>query len=228
MLNISTIVYHILFISGCIALFFAPFLLVFYAKNRHKIHKTITFVEFMETFFHAPEAKFLIMAWVFAESLFWFVAPEFLLVFMLFLPKKRSTKIILYDFIGILAGTIVGLLLPLSISFINHTPYVYSGMLTSVTEWYQSYGVFGLLFQPTSGIPYKVFIAESVAFGIPFLTFLTVAMAIRMARYAAFFFAFQLIRRFTYAFISRHYVLYTIAVLVVFSISLLKVALIYQ
>ncbi|MDO4773978.1 MAG: hypothetical protein Q4A37_02530 [Candidatus Saccharibacteria bacterium] len=228
MLSFLAIVSHILFISSCIALFFAPFLLVFYVKNRYKIHKTVTFAEFMEAFFHAPEAKLLIIAWVFAESLFWFVAPEFLLVFMLFLPKKRGTKIILYDFIGILAGTVVGLLLPLSISFINHTPYVYPGMLTSVSEWYQSYGIFGLLFQPFSGIPYKVFIAEAVTIGLPFVSFIVVAVAIRMTRYAVFFFTFQFIRRFTHTFIGRHFFVYTIIVLVVFSISLLKVALIYQ
>lgn len=228
MLSFADVIYHIAFISGCIAVFFAPFLLVFHIRNRAKFTKPLPFVQFMEAFFHSGEANLLIAAWVFAESLFWFVAPEFLLVFILFLPKKRSPKLILYDFLGILAGTVVGLLLPLSIEFVSSTPYVYPGMISAVAEWYQQCGVFSLLFQPTSGIPYKIFIAESIAFGIPFLNFLAAAMAIRMARYAAFFFTFQFIRRFTHKFISRHFIIYTIVVLIVFSISLLKVALIYQ
>ena len=183
---------HIFFISVCILLFFAPFFLAFFLKNRERLTTTrISYTKLMEEFFWSPFASIMVAVWVFAESIFWFVAPEFLLVFMLFLPKKRSAKLILYDFCGIFAGTVFGLVLPISMDFVKTTPYVYNGMIFAVENWLREFGSFGLIFQPTSGIPYKIFIAESAAAGIPFLSFLLVAMIIRMARYAAFFYSFQ-------------------------------------
>ena len=220
---------QIFFISVCIILFFAPFFLGFLLKNRKKLTtKKMSYTSLMEEYFWSPCASVMVAIWVFAESIFWFVAPEFLLVFMLFLPKKRSAKLILYDFYGILAGTIFGLILPISMDFVRKTPYVYGSMISAVENWLREFGPFGLIFQPTSGIPYKIFIAESAAAGIPFFSFLIVAMIIRMARYATFFYSFQFLRRFFAKLISKHYAIYTIFVLVIFSILLLRVAWIYK
>jgi hypothetical protein len=63
-------------VLASVALFFAPFVLVFYARNYRQItEKKPHFNFFMEKFFASKESNYLILAWAACEAVFWFIIP---------------------------------------------------------------------------------------------------------------------------------------------------------
>ncbi len=142
----------------------------------------------LEEFLKSRQADFLIFSWAAAEAVVWYVIPEFLLFLIIFLRIPNKKRLLIYDFLGTMFGTAVGFFVVKSFSF-NHEnlPFLTQSMIDQVVVWYQQLGIWGLSFQPFSGVPYKVFVMEAVGAGLPFVQFVFFGVVVRLFRYYIFF-----------------------------------------
>lgn len=208
-----------------ITLFFLPFVAAFWYRHRHQVAaKTPHFNYFMEKFFHSRESNALIAIWAAAEAVLWFVIPEFLLILIMFMKVKRKIHLVTYDIIGTVIGTIIALALQLPQKTLLAIPYVYQGMIDHVQEWFNDYGIFGIFFQPFSGVPYKVFnaLATDYQFFIPF--FIILAVIARMIRYLIIYEVTKALYPFVHTFVRRHYAILFLVAMVIFTVLLMKIS----
>lgn len=220
MANIILILQNYLFIQFSILLFFAPFYLSY--RFRHKLNE-LSFSEHLEYFFSSKEANFLVFLWAALEASVWFVIPEFLLLLIIFLRIKKKLQLFSYDVAGTIAGTILAFILPIPMEHISKIPYIQQHMVQQVEVWYQGLGIFGLIFQPLSGVPYKVFtlVAKNQVFFLP--TFILMAVLVRITRYYFFYYIFSNIYPFLHRFVYKNYLPLFIIACFIFTLTLLKV-----
>ena len=224
-LNILT---NIGLVGGSIALFCSPFVLYFYVHHRSDIAKSKPGVnQFIERFFESSSLNWLVLFWALAEALVWFVIPEFLLFLIIFMKVRHKANLLLYDIIGTIVGTLIGVMFHLSISAMLHIPYVYSGMFTKVHLWFSGMGIWGLVNQPFSGVPYKVFLNVAPEFGFNIVLFILLAIVLRVGRYAIFYIIFWLAYPALHKFVYRHYIVLLVLAIIVFSLALTKVSSMY-
>jgi hypothetical protein len=215
-------------VLASVALFFAPFVLVFYARNYRQItEKKPHFNFFMEKFFASKESNYLILAWAACEAVFWFIIPEFLLFLMVFMKVRNKVNLIKYDIIGTVIGTGIGLWWHASHETLLKIPYVYQGMIDQTKLWYDMHGVWGLIYQPFSGVPYKVFtnLALDYHFFIPL--FLLIAVVARMSRYFIAYEVTKALYPLLHKFVRRHYSVLFLVAMAIFTGLLLKVSITY-
>lgn len=221
--------FHFAFVFGSMLLFFAPFASVFYWQHRDTIRaKKPGFNQFMELFFQSTASNWLVFWWAFSEAIVWFIIPEFLLALLFFMRIKRKRQLLKYDILGTTAGTIIGLALNLSEKVLLATPYIFPGMISHVRDWYETMGIWGLLNQPFSGVPYKVFVAEVHDFAIPLVLFVIVAVAVRLFRYVVIYVVLQILYPMVTMFVRRHYGWLFVGGIAIFTLMLMKVSAIYQ
>ena len=219
---------HLAFVFGCMVLFFFPFIIFFYVQHRHAIRaKKPHFNQFMELFFQSRSANFLVLFWAMGEALFWFIIPEFLLLLAIFIRVKRKRQLLFYDVAGTALGTIVGLIWVIPTHILLSTPYIFPAMITKVREWYEQMGIWALINQPFSGVPYKVFIAEVHNFAIPIVLFVLLALIVRILRYGMAYYAFLLMYPVIHRFVQRHYAILFVAGIAVFTLMLMRVSQLY-
>jgi hypothetical protein len=217
----------VVFVS--IFLFFLPFVATFWYKNRVEIaDKRPHFNYFMEKFFHSKESNALIASWAATEAIVWFVIPEFLLILIMFMKVRRKMQLVTYDIIGTIIGTIIALLLHLPEKALLSVPYIYQGMINHVHQWFGEHGIWGIFFQPFSGVPYKVFNALAVDYGffIPF--FIILAVATRMIRYLIIYEVTKALYPFVHRFVRKHYAILFVVAMAIFTILLTRVSNIYE
>ena len=219
---------HFCFVFGSMVLFFAPFVLIFYLRNRKDII-TIKppFNLFMERFFASRESNYLILCWAAFEAVIWFIIPEFLLFLMIFMKVRHKINLLKYDIIGTFIGTAIGLWWHASDVTLEHIPYVFQGMIDQTRLWYEQHGVWALIYQPFSGVPYKVFtnMAPDYHFFIPL--FLLIAVVARISRY---FIAYELTKALyplLHKFVRKHYAILFVVGIAIFTALLLKVSVTY-
>ncbi|KKW01658.1 MAG: DedA family protein [Candidatus Saccharibacteria bacterium GW2011_GWC2_48_9] len=225
---IASFVINFCIVFAAIVLFFAPFVAVFWYRHRTEIAlKRPHFNYFMEKFFHSTESNALVATWAAAEAVIWFVIPEFLLILIMFMKVRRKVQLVIYDIIGTVVGTIIALALHLSESSLLSLPYVYQGMITHVNQWFSEYGIFGIFFQPFSGVPYKVFNAVALDYGffIPF--FIVLAVIARMIRYLIVYEITKALYPFVHRFVRKHYAILFIVAMAIFTMLLMKVSATY-
>jgi len=182
----------------------------------------------MEKFFESKSINWLVFFWALAEALIWFVVPEFLLFLVVFMKIRHRANLLIYDILGTIAGTIIGLALHMSRDSMLQIPYVYEGMFTKVHDWFSNMGVWGLIYQPFSGVPYKVFLSEAPDFGFNILLFILLALALRIGRYTIFYAIFWLAYPVVHKFVLKHYAILLILAVVIFSLLLMRVSAVYQ
>lgn len=173
------------------------------------------------------ESNALIVVRAAAEAFIWFVLPEFLLFLIMFMKVRHKFDLLKFDIIGTVVGAAIGILWHASPSFLVTLPFVHENMITQVREWFSEWGVWGLFFQPFSGVPFKVFnhIALDFHFFVPLL--ILVAVVARMARYFVAYEITKALYPFLHKFVRKHYaILFVIAVLV-FTMLLMRVSQIY-
>lgn len=102
------------------------------------------------------ESNLLITAWAAAEAFIWFVLPEFLLFLIIFMKVRHKFDLLKYDVIGTVIGTIIGIIWHAPADFLVKLPFIHQGMIDQVHVWFHQWGVWGLFFQPFSGVPFKV------------------------------------------------------------------------
>ena len=215
-------------VGGSILLFCAPFLLYFFLKHRRQILKVKPgFNQFMERFFESPSLNWLVFSWALAEAVMWFVIPEFLLFLVVFMKIRHRANLLIYDILGTIVGTIIGLFVHVSRDAMLQIPYVYEGMFTKVHDWFDDMGVWGLINQPFSGVPYKVFLNMAPEFGLNVLLFLLLALVLRIGRYAIFYALFWLAYPALHKFVYKHYAILLIVAVIVFTLLLMKVSTVY-
>ncbi len=205
--------------------FFAPFVALFWYRHRLEIAaKKPHFNYFMERFFTSRESNMLVATWAAAEAVVWFVIPEFLLILIMFMKVKRKAQLVTYDILGTVVGTCIALALHLSPERLVRLPYIYPSMIEHVQTWFSDYGVWGIFFQPFSGVPYKVFNGLALDFGFFIPVLIILAVAARMLRYLIVYEVTKALYPFLHRFVRRHYAVLFILAMAVFTALLMKIS----
>lgn len=220
---------HFFVVFGCMVLFFVPFAGFFYLQNRSEVlAKRPHFNQFMELFFQSKASNLLVFFWAMSEALFWFIIPEFLLLLLIFMRVKRKRQLLLYDVLGTTVGTIVGLVWVMPRATLLEVPYIFPRMVTQVQDWYEQLGLWALLNQPFSGVPYKVFIAEMHPYALPVVLFVLLAVAVRIARYGVAYYLLVLMYPVFHKFVQKHYAILFVAGIALFTLMLIRVSNMYS
>lgn len=216
-------------IFGAIMLFFTPFVGIFFWRQRRAIIQAKPhFNFFMERFFKSPESNALVFCWAAAEALVWFVIPEFLLILIIFMKIKRKLDLVVYDIAGTIVGSLIALSLHLPTATFIHLPYIRPAMLDQVGQWYGQLGVWGLLHQPFSGVPYKVFLQGAADYHFFIPLFLLLAIAVRMVRYVVVYEATKALFPLLHRLVRKHYAWVFVLAVAIFTPLLLRVVAMYE
>lgn len=219
----SDILVNYLVVQFGIILFIAPFFVWYRRSHGRDAGETPPFNHHLEKFFGSRQANYLVFFWAMGEAIVWFVIPEFLLLLMVFMRVKGKRQLVKYDIYGTGAGVLAAYLMNLSSSAIANLPYVQSKMIDEVLQWYDRLGVWGLVHQPFSGIPFKVFTHTAEPYGFPLLLFLVVAVVVRISRYVVAYGMFVAMYPFLHKYVRRNYVPLFFIASFIFSILLYRV-----
>ena len=220
---------HFVFVFASMALFFAPFVGLFWWRHRIAVKEAKPhFNYFMERFFLSKESNYLVLCWAAAEAVVWFIIPEFLLLLMVFMKIRRKRELIVYDVIGTVIGTVIAYMWNASEQVLLSFPYVFQGMIDHVHAWYEQLGVWGLIYQPFSGVPYKVFTHLAPEYYLPVLGFLVVAIVVRMSRYLVVYEISRRLYPFLHKYVRRHYLVLFVGAILIFTMMLMRVSDIYR
>ncbi len=217
------ILLNFVFVLGCMLIFIAPFYYMYRRTHVSEEGVKTNLSRHLENFFLSKYANYLLFFWAFGEALFWFVIPEFFLLLIVFMRIRRKKQLLFYDVAGTVAGTLVAFLFHFSNATVSNLPYIQPAMVEQTISWYDKLGVFGLIYQPFSGVPYKVFTltAHNYEFFLPL--FILVAVVVRMSRYIIFFGIFLALYPGLHNFVYKHYVRLFLVATFIFSVLLLKV-----
>jgi membrane protein YqaA with SNARE-associated domain len=199
----------------------APFFVLYWRS--HKIETSPSLSQRLEYFFASKYANWLVFFWAFGEALVWFVIPEFLLLLMVFMRISRKRQLLLYDIYGTAAGTLVALLIHLPEKSLAALPYIQPKMIVQVHGWYDRLGIGALVFQPFSGVPYKVFTHVAAEYGFFLPLFLIFAVMVRISRYYIGYTLFTLAYPALHKHVYRNYVPLFFIATAIFSLMLFKV-----
>jgi len=134
-----------------------------------------------------PGGTWALFLLAFAESSFFPIPPDVLLIALCVGASKKSFK-----FAGICAlGSVLGGMLGYSIGFWGYDtigePIVklYHGeaVMEKIQSWYDTYGFWGTLAAAITPIPYKVFTIASGVFKFPFIPFMLASIIGRSFRF---------------------------------------------
>lgn len=134
-----------------------------------------------------PGGTWALFILAFAESSFFPIPPDVLLIALCVGAAKKS-----FRFAGVCAlGSVLGGMLGYSIGYWGYDligePIVkfYHGevVMTKIQGWYEAYGFWGTLAAAVTPIPYKVFTIASGVFKFPFAPFLLASIIGRSFRF---------------------------------------------
>ncbi len=220
---ILKIVGNYLIVQICIILFILPFYWLYKRKCVQDGEVKINFNRHLEYFFTSKYANWLVFFWAMGEALIWFVIPEFLLILLIFMRIQRKKELLFYDIYGTAIGTLIAFAIQIPERLINKLPYVQPNMVLQVRHWFEAHGIFGLVYQPFSGVPYKVFTHLAPHYHYFFLTFLIFAVIVRISRYYVIYLFLSGIYPVLHKYVYRNYVRLFLIATFIFSVLLLKV-----
>ena len=224
MLNLAVrILANYLIVQTSIILFMLPFGLVYWYRHVKSSSDKLTLSRHLENFFLSKQANYLVFFWALGEALVWFVIPEFLLLLIVFMRIHRKKELLVYDVSGTVIGTTIAYFIHFSNNTIAHLPYIQKNMVAQTLAWYGRKGILGLLYQPFSGVPYKVFTLTANHYHFSLIIFVAFAILVRMSRYFIFFGLFIALYPGLHKYVYRNYVRLFIVVVFIFSVLLLKV-----
>lgn len=122
-----------------------------------------------------PEGHYALFAVAFAESSFFPIPPDVLLIALCLGAPRKSFRFALICLVGSIVGGMAGYgigqwayeLLGRPIVEFYHAQAV----MDRIQDWYHTYGLWGILAAAITPIPYKVFTIASGLFGYPFWWF---------------------------------------------------------
>lgn len=211
------------FVLASIVAFIAPFYFVYRYRLKDDKNVEDSISQRAEDFFLSKESNYLVFVWAMGEALFWFVIPEFLLLLVVFMRVKRKRQLVKYDVVGTIAGTLIAFQLHLTDGAISKLSFIQPKMIEQTAQWYNDLGVFGLIYQPFSGVPYKVFTLTANRYDFQIIGFIIVAVVVRMSRYVIFFGLFNALYPGLHKFVYKNYVLLLLVATFIFSMSLVRV-----
>jgi hypothetical protein len=224
MASITTWLLHSIVIQLSIAAFAAPFWLWYrISRPASEKHSHLSLGEHIELFFSSSQMNWLVFCWAASEAVVWFIIPEFLLLLIIFMRIRQRTALLFWDLAGTMLGTIVAFAISAPAANVAHMPYLTIGMTAQVIDWYQRFGAAALLFQPLSGIPYKVFTLLASAHHIGLVTLILVGAAVRMGRYILFYIILTGLYPLFHRFVFRRYIGIFVVSCMVFSFFLLRI-----
>jgi hypothetical protein len=213
-----------LFVAASIVLFSAPFIGTFWWRHRAVIKRNKPhFNYFMEKFFLARESNWLVACWAAAEAIVWFVIPEFLLILLVFMKVRRKRELVIYDVAGTVVGTIIAIGVRFSTDTLVSLPYVTLTMVEKVNDWFSAWGVWAVVFQPFSGVPYKVFNAVAADYTLFIPAYIFLAVVARMIRYLMIYGVGVALYPVVHRYVRRHYAILLIAATAIFAALLMEV-----
>jgi membrane protein YqaA with SNARE-associated domain len=219
--DILKIVGNYIIVQVSIIFFIMPFY-IFY-RRKHPQTEKFNFNRQLENFFLSKQANYLVFFWAMGEALVWFVIPEFLLLLIIFMRIRRKRELLVYDVGGTVAGTIVAYFLHASYGTIAQLPYIQEKMISQTYEWYDHLGIWGMIYQPFSGVPYKVFTLTAASQHYFLLYFIVIAVVVRMSRYIIAFGLFNLLYPGLHKYVYRNYLKLFLIATFIFSTLLLRV-----
>jgi membrane protein YqaA with SNARE-associated domain len=222
------IILNYLLVQSCIIAFALPFYLLYRRHYKKADKDPISFEHHLKNFFLSRQSNWLVFFWALGEALVWFVIPEFLLLLLVFMRIHRKRELLTYDVGGTAIGTIIALCLHVSNNTIAHLPYIQEKMVRQTNLWYDKSGLAGLLYQPFSGVPYKVFTLTAHQHHFFIVWFVLFALVVRMSRYVIFFGIFLVIYPGVHKYVYKNYVRLVLVATFIFSFFLLRVVHLYR
>lgn len=134
----------------------------------------------------SPAALRLCFLWGFLEGFLWPIIPEFVLVPLAFVAPRRGVALVGSTLAGSVCGGILAYVLSLTVAgpwMLERAWLVTDPMRDAAASWLEQSGALGLLHQPLSGVPYKVFGLQAGSHMDPF-SFVVVSTLVRGGRMA--------------------------------------------
>jgi membrane protein YqaA with SNARE-associated domain len=154
--------------------------------NTATIQRRRTLLVCSRDFVESPTALWLCFLWGFFEAFVWPIVPEFVLVPLVFVAPRRVRVLVATTLAGSVCGGLLAYLLSLTFVgplLLERAWLVTDPMRDATASWLESSGALGLLHQPLSGVPYKVFGLQAGPHMDPF-SFVVVSAVVRGGRMA--------------------------------------------
>lgn len=220
---LAYILANFILIQACIILFFLPFYWLHARSRAHQGEPKTKINDQLEYFFSSRYANYLVFLWAMGEALVWFVIPEFLLLLLIFMRIKRRRQLLYWDIYGTAAGTLLAFAINLPERLIDKLPYIQTAMVAQVKSWYNAHGILGLIHQPFSGVPYKVFTHLAPHYHFFVLSFLIFAVIVRISRYYIIYAILTSFYNVLHPYVRRNYIKLFLVATFIFSVLLLRV-----
>ena len=150
------------------------------------MHKFLELYEYVLKLANHAKAKYYLFFLSVAESSFFPIPPDVMLLPMCLSNSKKAWKFALITTVGSVLGGIIGYLIGVyAFGFIE--PYLYDWGYMSAYEravmWFEEWGFWAIFIAGFSPIPYKVFTIAGGALLMPILPFILASIIGRGARF---------------------------------------------
>lgn len=127
------------------------------------------------------------MAWAFFEASFFFIAPDFILMFFSYAKNNWKKILLITAGFSILGGIFYFVLIQFMgeklYAVLINTPYIGSANILTVQGFYDTYGVYGTIFQSFTFMPFKIWTYLSVSNQLNPLIYFLFVMISRIVRF---------------------------------------------
>jgi 1-acyl-sn-glycerol-3-phosphate acyltransferase len=133
-------------------------------------------------------ALFLVGIWAFTEAIAWPIIPDFILLPLALAVPAKWLAFTVVAVGGSVSGGIVSYLLgatALGPDLLDAVPLVTDSMKDAARSALEGSGALGLMSQPLSGIPYKVFAYQSAPVGVGIIEYIVMSALVRGGRFLA-------------------------------------------
>jgi hypothetical protein len=217
-----TIFENYLIILVSILVFTSPFY-YFYKRQGHGTIKSHGINREIAGFLQSKQSDYLVFFWAMCEALFWFIIPEFLLLLVIFMRTKRKRELLIYNILGTVAGTVLAFSFNLPVHLIERLPYIQPAMTAQVAAWFEKSGIFALIHQPFSGVPYKVFAYLAPNYHFLIIFFIIVVVLVCVARYLIVYVVLNFISPLLHRYVYRNYIYLFLVVVFIYSLIFIRV-----
>ena len=150
------------------------------------MHKFLELYEYVLKLANHAKAKYYLFFLSVAESSFFPIPPDVMLLPMCLSNPKKAWKFALITTVGSVLGGIIGYLIGVyAFGFIE--PYLYDwGYMPAyerALQWFEEWGFWAIFIAGFSPIPYKVFTIAGGALAMPLLPFILASVIGRGARF---------------------------------------------
>jgi 1-acyl-sn-glycerol-3-phosphate acyltransferase len=154
--------------------------------DRARAPKRSTLFERVARFAGSRAALWLVFAWAVAEAMWWPVIPDFLVGVLVLAAPTRWLVLAGTATAGSVLGGAIGFHLGMTGEWVaSQALFLTPRMHEQAVMWMSEQGAVGLLRQPLSGIPYKVFALHAADTSMAFPGFVGMSLAARGLRLVA-------------------------------------------